>query len=116
MSNLVSAAKDRLDIVAVGIEHERRVVFEHRRFQRPLLDPVSRRPVVCPTGCKGSGVEGLDLGAASGDESRVLPDGMGVVAVDPEDRVFDAVAYPIGAPPGGSCMARWRPSAPSAAS
>ena len=44
-----------------------------------------------------SAVERVDLGAICGREGRVLLDAMRVKAVDPEDRIVDAVADAIGA-------------------
>ena len=46
-------------------------------------------------------MKGVDLGAAPGGEGRMLPDGVWVVAVDPEGRVFDAIADTVGALPRG---------------
>src|ERR1700722_8071413 len=84
------ASVDRLNIVAVWIEHECGIVA------RCVLLAQSRPPVVDPAGLQGTGVEGVDLSLGFSSEGCVLFDGMLMKAVDPEYRMIPAVTDTVG--------------------
>lgn len=54
------------------------------------------RAIIDPTGPESRSVERLDLLAISRNKSRVLPGTMRMIAIDPENRVFDAIPDPVG--------------------
>ena len=80
---LLSATKDRLHVVAVWIEYERSEV---------MWPALAGCPNVCSTCFQRSGVEGIHLRLIPRDECRMLANRVRVEAIDPEDRILDAVA------------------------
>jgi hypothetical protein len=80
------ASVDRLNIVAVWIEHECGIAA------KCVLLAQSRLPVVDPAGLQAGGVEGVDLRSAFGCEGSMLFDGMRMKAIDPEHRMVQAVS------------------------
>ena len=71
------AAKNGLDVVPIGIKNEGGVV---------TLLTQAWRPVVRGTSFKSRGVEGINFRTTSCRKSSVLPDGMRMKTVNPEDR------------------------------
>jgi hypothetical protein len=51
----------------------------------------SRLPVVDPAGLQGGGIEGIDFCLAFGSEGGVLFDGMGMKAINSENRMIQAI-------------------------
>ena len=71
----------RLDIVAVGIEHEGAVIV------RVIVRPQSRRAVILAAGRERGAMEGVDRGAALGGD-RDMQDALEpAFAADPEVRL-----------------------------
>src|SRR5882724_2748402 len=88
-----AAPEDRLDIVAIRVEHERGVVAR-RITPRGVAKPWGT--VIGTTRFQCGLVEGVHRGAALRDERGVLLDAVRVKAVDPEHRVVHTVAHPVG--------------------
>ncbi len=61
-------------------------------------------------------MERVDFAAVLRGKGRALPHGVRMEAIDPEDRIFEAVADPSEPSPGGIWATRRIPSAPSKAS
>src|SRR5215469_18026220 len=87
-----SAAEDRLQVVAVWIQNEGGVVAGRITSGR-VAQP--RWTVVGPARLKGRRVESVNFCAAFCCESSMLSHAMGVVAVNPEHRIVDPIAYAI---------------------
>jgi hypothetical protein len=86
-TRLLVAAKDRLDVVAVGIKNKRSIVL------RPAL---AWWAIVGSAFPERSGEKSIDLGSIPRHERGVLADRMRVKSIDPEDRILDAVTDAIG--------------------
>src|SRR3981081_993455 len=86
-----AAAKDRLDVVAVRIEHEGGIVAGWVTFRR-VAKP--GRAVIGPPGLQVGRAEGVALGAASGREVGTLLHAMRMKTVDPENRIIQVERRP----------------------
>src|SRR5690242_6378503 len=86
------AAEDRLNIVAIRIEHEGGVIA-----RRVALGGIakSRWAIISPACLHGGLVEGVDFGAVPGRERRMLLHAVWVKAVNPENREIDTIADAI---------------------
>lgn len=110
LANPSAASKHRLHVVAVRIEHERSVISRRVAFPQPRL------AIVDAARLESGGVECVDLGPVPGHETRVLPDGVRMEPIDPENGIIHTVSDGIDAVSSGNCIARRMPSAPRAAS
>ena len=80
---LLNATKDRLHVVAIRIEYESSVV---------LWSALAGCPIVCSTCCQRIGMKGIHFRPIPRDECRMLANRVRVEAIDPEDRILNAVA------------------------
>src|ERR1700758_1324237 len=81
------AAKDCLDVVAVGIKNKRRII---------LRAALARWPIVGSAFPERSSEKSFDLGSIPRHERGMLTDRMRVKSINPEDWILDAVTDAIG--------------------
>jgi hypothetical protein len=91
-SGISTFAKDRLDIVAVGIKNKSGIVA---RRATVFHAAVSRRTVIGAACFQCSRVESVHLSAALSCERRVVLGAVRMEAINPENRILDAIADSI---------------------
>src|SRR6202165_2815181 len=77
------AAADLLDVVTIWIEHKGSVIIRLAQAGCSVFG------AAC---LEGGGVECIDLGSGFGCKGGMLPDGVWVISIDPEDRIIETVA------------------------
>jgi hypothetical protein len=92
-TRISTATKDRLNVVAIRIEHEGSIVA-----RRVTLSGIAkpRRAVVSPTCLHGGRVEGVNFGTVPGGKRRMLLHAVWMKAVNPENREINTIANAIG--------------------
>ena len=81
------AVEDGLDVVTIRIEHKRSIIPRPSQAGCPVIRPACLQ--------RGS-VEGIDLSSTFGREGGVLPHGVRVETINPEDGKADSVTDAVG--------------------